>query len=1005
MFSTFRAGHALPTDADGLPSLAAAVAAQHAARADPRLELLAEACHRDDVLVVQTTMRNINVTVSTPMGHGVTVLMLAAGAGATTVTQWLLDQGAKPLAADEDGDTALHFACNGMPRIPVLRVLLPDEHAAPGGMPADRVRELRSALEMRNVKRTTPLLQAAYSGSVPAFEFLLAQGADVAAVDADGDTMLHIAAMLGHTALVRAAVAPGCKAAPLLEVVGQRGFTPLLSACFHGHRAAAESLLNVGANLHATTTSGRGVLAVAAQKSAADFVAWLLSRGAPINHADDDGITALLIAALAGNAAVCRELLAQGANIRAATSRQMTAVHLAAGADCADALQAILDRWALLRARPEEWGVVNIVGDSPLHSAIEKRASVHVVRMLVGAGIDAGAVNGRGYTAAHVAAQYNHTEVLAWLVQEDLPLDLNATSTVSYASRTALHVAAAEGTVECVRILVDAGVDLDKADAHGSTALHLAIKGGSLSIVKALWMGGCNIRAKDLAGREALEVAHRLPSSSPLAMWVSAHSAAWEPPPSSVPWTHIKPRAIPRISVVDFVATNHVEDSEAQVLLAEAGETARRVQGLEMESYGFLHAAAHEGCKAVFIKGMSDAGARVRGGAATDRRAIGALATASSALAAFMYLSNKWWGGILSVRAGADRPAERAAERAAAEDGPRRFDVLLLAAKPSELDSTLRTFELAAAAWGKAGGVGALTLDAWSAAVSDDGCIPAVSTVLRWHPCATDSPTAAHAPPDAAATAAARPYNLQPLAEPWSITIVATSPTRAGALETAGWMHAAITKLGKPTIAIMTGMAAALVGSGPASNRLCDALVCSSAIEWKLDAHVSSAAGVPPRLDMTRVATAFDGATAAFNIFARLKQVASLWAGLWERVAPEFAPPARVATIMPPAASTPPSHASDAPHGALASLPPLVLDAAADSGAIGGGAAAGPDAVSRRAAALASSARGMDIHTPDLHHMTSDPPPDAADARVGSPGAAAAAPATGALPSAAGAHT
>ena len=69
------------------------------------------------------------------------------------------------------------------------------------------------------------------------------------------------------------------------------------------------------------------------------------------------------------------------------------------------------------------------------------------------------------------------------------------TSLSSAAGRTALHLAAGGGHVDCVRTLLEAGAALNLADNKGGqTALSLAAGGGHLDIVTLLLGRGADLR-------------------------------------------------------------------------------------------------------------------------------------------------------------------------------------------------------------------------------------------------------------------------------------------------------------------------------------------------------------------------------------------------------------------------------------------------------------------------------------------------------------------------------
>ncbi|KAK9697777.1 hypothetical protein RND81_08G060700 [Saponaria officinalis] len=64
--------------------------------------------------------------------------------------------------------------------------------------------------------------------------------------------------------------------------------------------------------------------------------------------------------------------------------------------------------------------------------------------------------------------------------------------------RTALHIAASNGSEKCVRLLLDYGADPNCRDQEGSTPLWAAMQGGHETVVKKLRESGANIQAGEV---------------------------------------------------------------------------------------------------------------------------------------------------------------------------------------------------------------------------------------------------------------------------------------------------------------------------------------------------------------------------------------------------------------------------------------------------------------------------------------------------------------------------
>ncbi|MCY8232250.1 suppressor of fused domain protein [Priestia endophytica] len=102
-----------------------------------------------------------------------------------------------------------------------------------------------------------------------------------------------------------------------------------------------------------------------------------------------------------------------------------------------------------------------------------------------------------GETLIHVAAQYNHIDILEYLVEKGLPLDctLNHEGLIW---ETPLHYAAMSRAYEVVNWLLDQGADINaghKSKYSQSTPLIKAAAWGDLEMVKLFVDRGANIHA------------------------------------------------------------------------------------------------------------------------------------------------------------------------------------------------------------------------------------------------------------------------------------------------------------------------------------------------------------------------------------------------------------------------------------------------------------------------------------------------------------------------------
>lgn len=168
------------------------------------------------------------INANTQDADGRTVLISAAARGDVEVLNALLTRGADPNVKDKRGYTALSHATEAMYE-DVVDALLN-----------------RSELDTnsRGLNGRPVLLAYVWRDDKERVEKLLAHGADVSAVDADGDTALHGAAKSGNVEIMRLLLDKGANP----NATNRQGGTPLMWVAVFGHDEAARFLLSRGAD-------------------------------------------------------------------------------------------------------------------------------------------------------------------------------------------------------------------------------------------------------------------------------------------------------------------------------------------------------------------------------------------------------------------------------------------------------------------------------------------------------------------------------------------------------------------------------------------------------------------------------------------------------------------------------------------------------------------------------------------------------------------------------------
>jgi ankyrin repeat protein len=165
------------------------------------------------------------------------------------------------------------------------------------------------------------LIEAVKNRDLPAVRALLQQKAGINATEPDGFTALHWAAQRDDLQLVELLLGAGANA----KASTRYNITPLYLAAKNGNAAMIERLLNAGADPNGTAAEGQTMLMTAALSGKADAVRLLLTRGAKVDTKEPyRGQTALMWAAAEGNTAAVDVLLETDADLTLKSSGGFT---------------------------------------------------------------------------------------------------------------------------------------------------------------------------------------------------------------------------------------------------------------------------------------------------------------------------------------------------------------------------------------------------------------------------------------------------------------------------------------------------------------------------------------------------------------------------------------------------------------------------------------------------------------------------------------------------------
>jgi ankyrin repeat protein len=434
----------------------------------------------DKAKVASLVQQHVNL--NAPEADGTTALMWAVRASFTKddteIADTLIRAGADVKAANRYGITPLYLACqNGNPAI--IEKLLKS-----GADPNATVTEGETAL-----------MTAARTGVAEAARVLLDHGARVDAKESwHGETALMWAVAEGHAEMARELIAYRADvnarsnvnkwerqttSEPREKWLPLGGLTPLLFAARQGCLECAAILVENGAGLNGVDPTGISPVLIAIINGHYDVAGFLLDHGTDPNLADETGRTALYSAVdfhtmpqdnrpapdethnQLSSLDLVKKLLAKGASVNAQLRKQQP-------------YRAKLDRGD---------DTMLTTGTTPLLRAA-KAGDLEVIRLLLTKNADPRLTTRNGINPVMAAAGLGTKE-------ED----------------TTGRRKTEPEAIESIRLLLDAGVDVNAVDSRGQSALHGAAEKGYDQVVKFLAERGARIDIQDKQGKTPLDAA------------------------------------------------------------------------------------------------------------------------------------------------------------------------------------------------------------------------------------------------------------------------------------------------------------------------------------------------------------------------------------------------------------------------------------------------------------------------------------------------------------------
>jgi len=344
-----------------------------------------------------------------------------------------------------------------------------------------------------NVKSTsgaTPLHEAVRNGRIEVINLLIQHGADVNAVDAKGNSPLHVG-MPSHVHRDVVTILMQHGANPNLR--DEHGDTPLHVAVILNRSAeAVQALLNGGSDVHIRNIQGKTPLYIAVQERRNSLIPIFISYGAEVFAADNSGTTPFDLASGSNDNTFAMLITEETVNQRDSEGNTMLHITVRNRGNPLQ-LNRILDQKASVDARNRE-------GDTALHIAVKTNQKENG-EFLVSRGASIFSLNSEGHSPIFLAFSLN--PLREWII------NMATIQARDGLGNSMLHYAAQWNLLNSIPIIIRSGLSVEETNATGQTPLFLATRNDSPATIRVLVENRANLNARDTQGNSLLHAAVR----------------------------------------------------------------------------------------------------------------------------------------------------------------------------------------------------------------------------------------------------------------------------------------------------------------------------------------------------------------------------------------------------------------------------------------------------------------------------------------------------------------
>lgn len=388
---------------------------------------------------------------------GETLLHYAALGGNVTIFEYLLEQKCDPTSRTYEGNSVLHFAAM-FGHFQMVRYIC-------ARFPA--------LLREKNKYDFTAVHFAAREGHDDVLQILVARESNIIDMVKGGNTILHLAAANGHSAIIRFIQLVN----PMQQyTANDSSLLPVHLAVQHGSVDTLILFLKNGIDILTKTVDKRSLLHLSAFYGQLDMVRYLCTcKPNLIYELDIEGNTVGHDAAASGNIKVLKYLIEKGVDPLSPNKYGTTLLHEACFSGNLETVRFLCASYPALMNIISKNGYTICLGAAIC-------GSVEIFKFLVDNGADAKTASAEGSTVLHEAAYSGKLDIVCYLCTS-FPEMKEARNKQTYMP---CHFAAQEGHLEVLNVLLSGKSIPLPTTRENQSLLHIASYNGRMMVVKHL---------------------------------------------------------------------------------------------------------------------------------------------------------------------------------------------------------------------------------------------------------------------------------------------------------------------------------------------------------------------------------------------------------------------------------------------------------------------------------------------------------------------------------------